>query len=128
MGFRLEHGGRSLAFIPDHEPVLGIELATLNPEWISGHALADDVDILLHDSQFTEDEYPDRVGWGHSSVAHAVGFARKAKAERLVLFHHDPDRSDAQVDGLTERAAELWGGNGAHAPVAACEGMTIDLR
>lgn len=128
VGFRLEHGGRSLAFIPDHEPVLGIELATLNPEWISGHALADDVDILLHDSQFTEDEYPDRVGWGHSSVAHAVGFARKAKAERLVLFHHDPDRSDAQVDGLTERAAELWGGNGAHAPVAACEGMTIDLR
>ena len=128
VGFRLERDGRSLAFIPDHEPVLGVEIAALEPEWISGEALADDVDVLLHDSQFTEDEYPDRVGWGHSSVAHAVDFARKAKARRLVLFHHDPDRSDAQVDGLAARATELWGGNGAHAPVAACEGMTIDLR
>ena len=127
VGFRLEHEGRSLAFIPDHEPVLGVELATLEPDWVSGHALAQDVDVLLHDSQFTEDEYPDRIGWGHSSVAHAVGFARKANARRLVLFHHDPDRSDAEVDLLAGRAAELWNGNGTPAPLAACEGMTIDL-
>ena len=127
MGFRLEHEGRSLAFIPDHEPVLGVELATLEPDWVSGHALAQDVDVLLHDSQFTEDEYPDRIGWGHSSVAHAVGFARKANARRLVLFHHDPDRSDAEVDLLAGRAVELWDGNGTPGPLAACEGMTIDL-
>ena len=127
VGFRLEHAGRSLAFIPDHEPVLGVELAALEPDWVSGHGLAHEVDVLLHDSQFTEDEYPDRVGWGHSSVAHAVGFARKANAGRLVLFHHDPDRTDVEVDRLTERAAELWDGNGAPAPLAAREGMTIDL-
>jgi phosphoribosyl 1,2-cyclic phosphodiesterase len=130
VGYRLEYGGRSLAFIPDHEPVLGVELAALEPDWVSGHALAGDVEVLLHDSQFTEDEYPDRVGWGHSSVAHAVEFARKANVGRLILFHHDPDRTDAGVDRLTERAAELWTGDGsrsAHAPVAACEGMTIEL-
>ncbi len=127
VGFRLEHAGRSLAFIPDHEPVLGVELAALEPDWVSGHGLAHEVDVLLHDSQFTEDEYPDRVGWGHSSVAHAVGFARKANAGRLVLFHHDPDRTDVEVDRLTERAAELWDGNGAPAPLAAREGMTIDI-
>jgi ribonuclease BN (tRNA processing enzyme) len=83
--------------------------------------------FLLHDSQFTEEEYVQRVGWGHSSVAHAVGFARKADVGRLVLFHHDPDRSDAGVDRLTERASELWDGDGGAPPLAAREGMTIEL-
>jgi ribonuclease BN (tRNA processing enzyme) len=71
VGFRLEHDETSLAFIPDHEPVLGVDLAELEPEWISGHAVADGVDVLLHDSQYSETEYADRVGWGHSSVADA---------------------------------------------------------
>jgi ribonuclease BN (tRNA processing enzyme) len=128
VGYRLEHGGRSLAFIPDHEPVLGVDLADLEPEWISGHALADGADVLMHDSQYSEDEYADRVGWGHSSVVDAVRFAEKARAGRLVLFHHDPDRSDAGVDSLAQQAATLWNGNGGPPPVAACEGMTIELR
>lgn len=127
VGYRLELDGSSLAFIPDHEPVLGVELEALDPEWISGYALADGVDVLLHDAQFTEDEYAERVGWGHSSVAHAVGFAQKANVGRLVLFHHDPDRSDADVERLTERAAELWDGKGSAPPLAAAEGMTIEL-
>jgi phosphoribosyl 1,2-cyclic phosphodiesterase len=127
VGYRLEAARGSLAFIPDHEPVLGVELAELEPDWISGHALAAGVDVLLHDAQFTEDEYPGRVGWGHSSVAHAVGFARKAEVGRLVLFHHDPDRSDAGVDQLTERAAELWNGGGGADPQAAREGMTFEV-
>lgn len=127
VGFRLEHDGRSLAFIPDHEPVLGVDLADLEPDWISGHAVADGVDVLLHDSQYSEAEYADRVGWGHSSVAHAVGFAQRAGVRRLVLFHHDPDHSDAAVDRLAQQATALWNGNGGPPPVAACEGMTIDL-
>lgn len=127
VGYRLELDGRTFAFIPDHEPVLGVELDAFEPDWISGHSLAADVDVLLHDCQFTEAEYVDRVGWGHSSVAHAVGFARKADVGRLVLFHHDPDRSDDGVDRLTERAAELWDGEGRPPPVAAREGMTIEL-
>jgi phosphoribosyl 1,2-cyclic phosphodiesterase len=127
VGYRLEVDGHSLAFIPDHEPVLGVELEALTPEWISGFALAEDADVLFHDCQFTEEEYPERVGWGHSSVAHAVGFARRAGVRRLVLFHHDPDRSDAGVDRLAERAAELWDGNGAARPFAAREGMTIEI-
>jgi phosphoribosyl 1,2-cyclic phosphodiesterase len=127
VGFRLEHDGSSLAFIPDHEPVLGVDLAELEPEWVSGHAVADGVDVLLHDSQYSEEEYADRVGWGHSSVADAVVFAQKARVGRLVLFHHDPDRSDAGVDRLVQQAAALWNGNGSPPPVAACEGMTIEL-
>lgn len=127
VGYRIELDGGSLAFIPDHEPVLGIELDALAPEWISGHALADGVDVLLHDCQFAESEYAERVGWGHSSVAHAVGFARRAEVGRLVLFHHDPDRTDEAVDLLVERACELWDGRGGLPPVAACEGMAVEV-
>jgi phosphoribosyl 1,2-cyclic phosphodiesterase len=127
VGYRLELRSGSLAFIPDHEPVLGVELASLEEDWISGYALADGADVLVHDCQFTEEEYPQRVGWGHSSVAHAVAFARRACVGRLVLFHHDPDRTDDGVDRLTERAADLWDGAGDVPPVAAHEGMAIEL-
>jgi phosphoribosyl 1,2-cyclic phosphodiesterase len=127
VGYRLELDGGSLAFIPDHEPVLGVELDALGPDWISGYALADGVDVLVHDCQFTEAEYEERVGWGHSSVAHAVALARRAHAGRLVLFHHDPDRSDSGIDRLTERASELWDGDGGPPPLAAREGMTIEF-
>jgi phosphoribosyl 1,2-cyclic phosphodiesterase len=127
VGYRLSVNGRSLAYIPDHEPVLGVELDGLEPEWISGHALADGVDVLLHDCQFSEVEYPGRVGWGHSSVAHAVRFARGSNAGQLVLFHHDPDRSDGGIELMLARALELWDGGEGDSPVAAHEGMTIDL-
>ncbi len=128
LGYRLSLNGSSLAYIPDHEPVLGVELADLEPEWISGHAIAEDVDVLFHDCQFSEPEYSSRVGWGHSSVAQAVDFAQSSMARRLVLFHHDPDRSDDDVDGLVERACELWDGASGEPPIAAREGMTIDLH
>ena len=127
LGYRLSLNGNSLAYIPDHEPVLGVELSDLEPEWISGHAIAEGVDVLFHDCQFSETEYSSRVGWGHSSVAQAVGFAQSSMARQLVLFHHDPDRSDDGVDWLVERACELWDGASGKPPVAACEGMTIDL-
>lgn len=127
LGYRLSVNGAALAYIPDHEPVLGVELADLEPEWISGHAIAEDVDLLLHDCQFSENEYPSRVGWGHSSVAHAVEFARRADVGRLVLFHHDPDRTDDGIDRIVERAGELWGKDSGDRPVAASEGMTLEL-
>jgi phosphoribosyl 1,2-cyclic phosphodiesterase len=126
VGYRLELDGRVLAFIPDHEPVLGVEFVSLANEWISGHALAAGADVLVHDCQFSESEYPDRVGWGHSSVAHAVCFAQRAEVGRLVLFHHDPDRTDDGVDSLVERATELWDGTGGPQPVAAFEGLVLE--
>ncbi|MGH3132692.1 MAG: MBL fold metallo-hydrolase [Gaiellaceae bacterium] len=128
LGYRFGLNGSSLAYIPDHEPVLGLEIADLEPDWISGHALAEGVDVLLHDGQFTESEYSTRVGWGHSSVTHAVDFALRSEVGRLVLFHHDPDRTDDGVERLVERAGELWDGATRTPPVAAHEGMTIDLR
>ena len=127
LGYRISTNGNAVAYIPDHEPVLGVQLADLESEWISGHALAENVNVLVHDCQFSEIEYPSRIGWGHSSVGHAVEFAQRAGAGQLVLFHHDPDRSDDSVDRLVERATELWDETSGPAPVAACEGMTLEI-
>lgn len=100
VGFRIEADGASLAYIPDHEPALGNGHLPGNPAWVSGLALARHVDLLIHDAQYTAAEYPDHVGWGHSSVPHALAFARMAEARKLVAFHHDPAHSDAMLDRL----------------------------
>ena len=118
-------GDVTFAYIPDHEPALGVDLASLpggvdlRPCARRGRGRR-----LFHDAQLTEDEYEQRVGWGHSSVAHAVMFAGLARARRVVLFHHDPMHTDAQLDELAARARELWRGPGS-VPELAVEGMVI---
>lgn len=124
VGYRIEEAGRVLVYLPDHEPYLTAALDD-EPEWLSGWALASGADVLLHDAQYTEDEYPHRVGWGHSSVAHAAAFARTAGVGRLVLFHHDPMRSDDDLEALHDRARELVGDG--LPPLIAREGLEIAL-
>lgn len=125
VGYRISENGRSLAYLPDHEPVRGGDLRDVDPEWISGHALAQGADVLLHDSQYFEDEYPAKVGWGHSSVDHVVSFGRIAGVKRLILFHHDPLHTDARLEAKLERARALWGTD--PGPELAWEGMELDL-
>jgi phosphoribosyl 1,2-cyclic phosphodiesterase len=110
VGYRIEDAGRSLAYLPDHEPYALDEPGALKRQRVSGYGLARDASILVHDAQYLETEYPARSGWGHSSVAHAVAFASAARAQRLVLFHHDPLHSDGDLIALEARAAELWQG------------------
>ena len=126
VGYRIQENGRSLAYLPDHEPALTGPLGARPPEWVSGFPLADHVDVLVHDAQFTEREYEQRIGWGHSSVADAVRFARLAEVGQLVLFHHDPAHSDADLDRLGEHARELWE-KAEVQPEVAFEGMTLEL-
>ena len=126
VGFRVEENGRSLAYIPDHEPALGVSLASLSADWVSGYTIAVGADVLLHDGQYFEQEYPERVGWGHSSVADAVAFAHVTDVGELVVFHHDPLHSDVALDDLGARARDLWR-NGGRPPTLAYEGMEIDL-
>ncbi|HKN91450.1 MAG TPA: MBL fold metallo-hydrolase, partial [Acidimicrobiia bacterium] len=101
LGYRLEgeHGG-VLAYISDHEPALGTGAVDGPAGWTSGYALARGADVLIHDAQFTDDEYPSHVGWGHSSVGHAIAFAELAGVGRLVPFHHDPDHEDQALDAI----------------------------
>jgi phosphoribosyl 1,2-cyclic phosphodiesterase len=125
VGFRLETGSSSVTYLPDHEPALaGIEGRSL--DWISAGELARDADVVLHDAQYFEAEYPARLGWGHSSVADAVAFCEAARARRLVLFHHEPERSDRDLELLEDRARELTGDD-CQPPVLAREGMVIEV-
>lgn len=126
VGFRIETVTSSFAYLPDHEPALAGTIADRSRDWISGAAIADDVDILLHDAQYFEDEYEERIGWGHSSVSDAVAFARAVGARRLVLFHHEPRHTDVSLERLEARARSLVGGN-EDWPALAREGMVVEL-
>jgi phosphoribosyl 1,2-cyclic phosphodiesterase len=126
VGYRVSADGRSFTYIPDHEPVLGVDLDALPLDWISGCALAAGTDLLFHDAQYTEEEYPERLGWGHSSIAHAVSFAERSRARRLVLFHHDPMHGDGELEELLDRACEL-AANCDAPPVLAYEGMEFEV-
>jgi phosphoribosyl 1,2-cyclic phosphodiesterase len=127
LGYRIEEDGGALAYIPDHEPALGRDLRRRETDWISGFDIAAGVDILIHDAQYSEAEYESKLGWGHSSVADTVAFARLAGVGRLVLAHHDPLHSDEEVEALGERAGELWGEEG-DAPEPGYEGMVLELE
>ena len=125
VGYRVEDGGFSLAYVSDHEPARGVDFASLGPEWISGFPLFENVDVLIHDSQYSAEEYETHVGWGHSSIDHVVHLGNTAKVRQLVLYHHDPAHSDATLEAMHARACELWTGD--RPPVLAYEGMEIDL-
>ena len=108
LGYRITDGDAILAYVPDHEPALGQDLDHDPPEWISGCGLASGASLLVHDGQYTEDEYVGTRGWGHSTVSDALAFARRADVERVALFHHDPTHDDSRLDAVAEEALARW--------------------
>jgi len=126
VGYRIEEDGRSLVYLPDHEPSLGTDLRSVPAEWMSGYEIAHEADVLFHDAQYRDHEYGAHVGWGHSGIAHAMEFADKAGVQNLVLFHHDPYHDDVELEEVLKEARQLW-------PAAedrvclANEGMTIEM-
>jgi ribonuclease BN (tRNA processing enzyme) len=116
----------TVAYIPDHEPALGQEIARSDAAWVSGLSLAKDADLLIHDAQYTEEEYDRRVGWGHSAVSHTVEFGRRAGVRHLALFHHDPLHDDAAVDAIADAARALADGSFERVE-AAREGEALEL-
>jgi phosphoribosyl 1,2-cyclic phosphodiesterase len=126
LGYRVTDGDVTVAYIPDHEPALGQRLERSAPEWISGLALARGADLLIHDSQYTEEEYSRRLGWGHSAVTDSVQFARRAGVRTLALFHHDPLHDDAAVDALADAARSVADGSFDRVD-AAREGEVLEL-
>jgi phosphoribosyl 1,2-cyclic phosphodiesterase len=126
LGYRVSDDGITVAYIPDHEPALGRPIEDAAADWISGMELARDADLLIHDSQYTDDEYGHHIGWGHSAVSDAVAFARRSGVRSLRLFHHDPRRDDAGVDALVEMAQASADGS-LEEVAAAREGETLEL-
>ena len=102
VGFRVSGEHSTFTYIPDHEPALGRNGMYKQPDWISGYSLAENADLLLHDSQYSFQEYPDKTGWGHSSMDDTLLFASKAGVKHLLLAHHDPMHTDAQLTAMFE--------------------------
>jgi phosphoribosyl 1,2-cyclic phosphodiesterase len=99
VGYRLTNGA-TVAYLPDHEPALGARRFPEQHDWTSGFDLYANADLLIHDAQYTGDEYEGRLGWGHSAVEHSVALARFAGVNRLVPFHHDPNHDDTRLDAI----------------------------
>jgi phosphoribosyl 1,2-cyclic phosphodiesterase len=122
VGYRIASNGGVMAYLPDHEPALGVPDFPQTGAWTSGSALACDVDLLVHDAQYSLAEYADHVGWGHSALDHAVAFAGLVGARRLVTFHHDPAHDDDTIERLTATVTS------APCPViAGAEGAVFDI-
>jgi phosphoribosyl 1,2-cyclic phosphodiesterase len=114
-GYRIEHRGRSLCYVTDTEHVPG------KPD-VNILGLARGADVLIYDSTYTDDEFGEHVGWGHSTWQEGVRIAEAAGVGRLVVFHHDPGHDDGTMDGIRDRAAHARPGT-----VTAREGMVIEL-
>lgn len=125
LGYRVQHRKSVLAYMPDHEPALGPHGLLNDVRWLSGGNLAQGADLLLHDAQYTAPEYRQRIGWGHSAMEDALQYASLAGVKRLLLMHHDPLHTDAQLD---EMVRQLKANTAYSFPYEmAVEGMKISL-
>lgn len=114
-GYRVEYKSKSVVYASDHEhgnPAcdLGLREAARN------------TDVLIYDAQYTPSEYRLHCGWGHSTWLEGANIAKQVGVKRLVLFHHSPDRRDADVDKITRQARNVF-----HATIAAREGLKLKL-
>ena len=122
-GYRVDWAGVSVAYISDHQAPLD------RSERVSDAVLelCDGVDLLIHDAQYTPEEWEEKAHWGHCSVDFAVKVARESGARRLALFHHDPAHGDDFVDRLLDHAKRVSQGCGIEDVLAAAEGLSFDL-
>jgi phosphoribosyl 1,2-cyclic phosphodiesterase len=142
-GYRLDSSQGSVAFLPDTESfdalkIHSIKSTLLSPEQMRSRAeearaslveFLRGCDVLILDTQYTDDEYKSHVGWGHGSLTSTVNLALDADVRKLVLFHHDPSHDDATIDKMVENARKMVAAAGKPLKVeAAREGAETTLR
>jgi phosphoribosyl 1,2-cyclic phosphodiesterase len=122
-GYRLEHAGRSVVYLTDNELYPPYAPATAFEEFVD---FCQGTDLLIHDAQYLDSDMPHKHGWGHSLVPQVCALATAAQARHLVLYHHDPDRTDDEVDAIQEMA-RAWLSPSAPSLqcTAAYEGLTL---
>ncbi len=103
-GYRIEYAGKSFCYVTDTEHVIGKP-----DENILG--LIDGADLVVYDSTYTDDEFPDKIGWGHSTWQEGIRLCRATDVKRLAIFHHDPDHEDRFMDGVEADARLEWEGS-----------------
>lgn len=130
VGYRIEADGASLVYASDHEPHSAEAAQGCAP--CADGADAEHVDfirgadLLIHDAQYVAAEFPEKAGWGHSTMEYVTDVAIAGGVSHVVLFHHDPARSDRAVDDILAEARARAGD--ALQVSAAAEGETIELR
>jgi len=140
LGYRLEAAGVSMVYATDHEPhAPPPDDGTASPAPRAAHPPAHredqrhrqflaGADLVIHDAQYTQAEYANKLGWGHSPAEYVVDAALAAGARRLALFHHDPQRDDDGVDRLVAASRERVAATaGALDVLGAAEGLLIEL-
>lgn len=131
LGYRMESGGATVVYACDHEPFSKPAEVASRDYNIRDRRHVEflaEADLVVHDSQYTAAEYPQKIGWGHSTMEYAMDVCRAAGAKRLAFTHHDPLRDDAAIDQLIEavRTAKA----DATSPLevfGAADGMTVDV-
>jgi len=134
LGYRLDAGEVSVAYVTDHEPFWW-ERASGRRTHRFAHpgeerhlAFVAGADVLIHDAQYADSEYPAKRGWGHSTIEYAVDLAVRGGVKQLVLFHHDPTHGDAWIRRQLERARRRAAAQGGQVEiVAAAEGAELHL-
>jgi phosphoribosyl 1,2-cyclic phosphodiesterase/CheY-like chemotaxis protein len=131
LGYRLEADGATVVYVCDHEPY-SRTLATADREIIGEdlrHAqFLSHADLLIHDAQYTAEEYATKVGWGHSSIEYVLKLGHHAEVKRIALTHHDPLRDDDAIDCLIANAqAELRQNASSLDVFAAGEGQVVEV-
>jgi ribonuclease BN (tRNA processing enzyme) len=110
LGYRLEADGATLVYATDHEPYSLYPQEALPGEPPIHHEdrrhirFLEGADLVIHDAQYSLDDFPAKAGWGHAPMERVVDYAMLAGVTQLALFHHDPDRDDEAVERLAERA------------------------
>jgi phosphoribosyl 1,2-cyclic phosphodiesterase len=122
-GYRVEMGGASVAYLSDHQ------MPHDGSHRVSDDVLelCDGVDVLIHDAQYTREEFAEKYFWGHCTVEYALFVAQEAGAKQLVMYHHDPARTDDQLDVLLAQVRDLAASTPVSEVHAAYEGLTISL-
>lgn len=123
LGFRIEHQGRSVVYVSDHQQP-ALDSTDVAPEVLD---LARGADVLVHDAQFNRVDFTVKSTWGHCTHEYAVEVAAQAGVDTLVLFHHDPGHDDDEVTRTAEVSAQLAAARGVRRVLAAAEGMRISL-
>jgi phosphoribosyl 1,2-cyclic phosphodiesterase len=122
LGYRIEADGASVAYVSDHQTPA--DRQAVAPSVLE---LCDGADLVIHDAQYTDEEFVTKSTWGHSTVGYAVHVAAEAGARRLALYHHDPDHTDEILDRLVDTALKAPGASRLESVAAAAEGASVDL-
>ena len=130
IAYRMTSDGATIAYATDHEPFWNASGRVSQHPGDERHiAFLKGANLVIHDAQYTDAEYRDKVGWGHSSIDYAVDVALAAGVERLVLFHHDPSHDDATMEGMEAMArAHVEQRGQALDVLAAREGLELEVR